>query len=556
MTTMMIRPISALVVSRSPRKYGATKRRILSSPIQYFHGKSTTATSLLSSSSNNSINDDGSKISTPTATTAHERQRKYQQLMAASKLSLAPMMDYTDRHFRHLVRLISSRTLLYTEMVAANAVAREWEALQERQQDDGDADADDHYLRRFLAQGTVAPLEGASVLQFGGSDPEQLYQAAHCVSEFMDAGICDYTALNLNCGCPSPKVAGKGCFGAALMEDPHLVAALTQALHEGSGGRMPVTVKCRIGLDSMRQPQHDTPDDEYRRLCRFIETVAANGVVTDFSVHARIAVVTKSFSPADNRKIPQLQYDIVRRLVRDYSSSSNDSGDGLTFTLNGGVDSIAQAQREFEAAPGLNGVMTGRAWAADPWSFACADELLYNDDDTTTTTTTIINSKPRNRLEVLQAFGRHADAEEAKGDPTKIRRFIVKAVTPLFTGEPHAKRYRIALDEIAARPKQLQAQGKSCEQEPPLSELLLNAALEHLSEETLLRTPQESYERVLWEERKRHQSASCGAGEARMVRSPSIDEWQKARKLENDEAVVADEVRTDSSQEEDQAVAG
>lgn len=466
------------------------------------------------------------------------------------------MMEYTDRHFRHLVRLLSSRTLLYTEMVAANAVAREWEALQERrrQQQTGDVvdnGGDDHYLRRFLAQGTVAPLEGASVLQLGGSDPEQLYQAAQCVSEFMDAGICDYTALNLNCGCPSPKVAGKGCFGAALMEDPPLVAALTQAMHEGSGGRLPVTVKCRIGLDSLRQPR-DTPDDEYRRLCNFIETVAANGIVTDFAVHARIAVLTRSLSPADNRKIPPLQYDVLRRLVRDYSPD-------LTFTLNGGVDTLAQAQRELEAAPRLQGVMTGRAWAADPWSFACADELLYNDGETTTTAAPTANSKPRNRLEVLQAYGRHADAEEANGDPTRIRRFIVKAVTPLFAGEPRSKRYRIALDEIAGRPKRLRAQGQSWKGEPPLSELILNAALEHLSEETLLRTPEESYERILWEEQRRQSetTANGAAGDAAMIRSgrsASIDEWQKARKLENDEAAAAEAV-TDSSQE-DRVVAG
>ena len=445
--------------------------------------------------------------------------------MEASTLQLAPMMEYTDRHFRHLVRLISSRTLLYTEMVSANALARERQDLLLQ---GGDIVNDGYYLRRFLAQGTVAPLEGASVLQLGGSDPEQLYQAAQCVTEFVQANICDYTALNLNCGCPSPKVAGKGCFGAALMEDATLVSQLTRAMHEGSGGRFPITVKCRIGLDSMQQST-DTAEDQYRRLCHFVETVAANGIVTDFAVHARIAVLSKSFTPADNRKIPKLDYEIVRRLVRDYSPH-------LTFTLNGGVDSIAQAKHELALAPGLNGVMTGRAWAADPWSFACADNLLYGETPTATG-----SDKCLNRLQILKAYGRHADAEEAVGDPTKIRRFIVKAVTSLFTGEPNAKRFRIALDEVATLPKKLQEQGKEdnislLEGQPPLSELILNAALEHLSLETLLRTPEESYERMLSEEQRRAEKntlSTSSDGDGRVRRSASIDEWQKARRFEH-----------------------
>jgi len=297
------------------------------------------------------------------------------------------------------------------------------------------------------------------------------------------------------------------------MEEPKLVAELTQAMHEGCHGRLPITVKCRIGTDSSL-PNPDNYDDdrheedEYRRLCHFIETVASNNIVTDFSVHARIAVLQKNFSPADNRKIPKLKYDVVRRLVQDYPD--------LTFTLNGGVDSILQAQKELEAAPGLKGVMIGRAFAADPWSFACADELLYKDTS---------SSEKRNRLQILEAYGRHADAEEEMGDPTKIRRFIVKAVMPLFTGEPNGKRYRIALDAIAGLPKTLHKQGKSLAGQPPLSELILNAAMEHLSEETLLRTPAESYERILFEEAKRSGNSNAG-------RSTSINEWQEQRRTE------------------------
>ena len=442
-----------------------------------------------------------------------ERREKQKELIDATRLSLAPMMEYTDRHFRHLVRLISSRTLLYTEMVAANALAHEKQRAMDEAYREGKQNVqqtyDDQFLRRYLGQGSVPPLEGASVLQLGGSDPQQLHDAVQTVMDMTDRGWCDYTAINLNCGCPSPKVAGKGCFGAALMEEPKLVSKLTKAMHDGCDGKLPITVKCRIGTDSKQaftKPSYSELDseEEYSELCRFIETVASNDVVTDFSVHARIAVLQKSFSPADNRKIPPLKYDVVHRLVEDYPE--------FTFSLNGGVDNLPQAQNTLEECPGLAGVMIGRGWAADPWGFAMADSILYNDDDET---------KPKNRLEILKAYGKHADYEEEIWDPVKIRRFIVKAVSPLFAGEPNAKRYRIALDEIAGIPKKLMQQGKTLEGMPPLSELILNAAMEHLSEETLLRTPKESYERILMDEEKRQGG-----------RPHTLNEWQTRRKVE------------------------
>ena len=456
---------------------------------------------------------------------------KYQQLMDASTLSLAPMMDYTDRHFRRLIRLISNRTLLYTEMVAANALAHERRAhlaAYAAQHPTADemtlrANYDDEYmLQRFLAQ--AAHGENPTVLQLGGSDPQILYEAAQAVMELSDrsddnCNICNYTALNLNCGCPSPKVAGNGCFGAALMDEPALVAELVRALHEGCAGRWPVTVKCRIGTDASssepftKQTYAQLDKDaatEYRRLAQFVETVASTGVVTDFAVHARIAVLKKSFSPADNRKIPPLKYDLVRQLVQDYPQ--------FTFTLNGGVETISQVQDQLAAAPGLKGVMVGRAFAADPWSFAMADELLYGQQQQPVDD----GRSSRNRLQILQEYGKHADEEEQKGDPVKIRRFITKAVTPLFAGEPKAKRYRIALDEIVGIPKKLSSQGKSLASQPPLSELIMNAATKHLSEETLLRSPQESYERVLWEEQKRINQQTTS-------RSRSVTEWQNER---------------------------
>jgi len=306
----------------------------------------------------------------------------------------------------------------------------------------------------------------------------------------------------------SPKVAGKGCFGAALMDDPKLVAELTTALHEGCEGKLPVSVKCRIGTDTS-EPFTKTgyaemdPQLEYSRLCHFIETVAHNSPVTDFSVHARIAVLRKSFSPSDNRKIPPLKHELVHRLAQDYPE--------FTFTLNGGIDTLAQAQDQLNQCPELNGVMIGRGFAADPWGFAMADEMLYNDD---------ASVAPRNRLQVLTEYGKHADAEEEYGDPVKIRRFITKAVHTLFTAEPNAKRYRIALDDIGGLPKKLHREGKTLAGQPRLSELILNAAHTHLSEEVLMRTPEESYERKLYDERK--SALSTG-------RSSAVADWQLER---------------------------
>lgn len=149
-----------------------------------------------------------------------------------------------------------------------------------------------------------------------------------------------------------------------------------------------------------------------------------------------------------------------------------------------------------------------------------ADQLLYGTE----------NNPAPNRRAILEAYGRHADAEEALGDPVKIRRFIVKAITPLFAGEPHGKRYRIALDEIAGLPKKLHAQGKALEGQPKLSELVMNAATMHLSDEVLDRSPEETYERILWEESKQNNFIVHGSSEP--SRRAEVQEWQETRKAQ------------------------
>ena len=474
-------------------------------------------------------------------------QQRSDILRANSKLSLAPMMEYTDRHFRHLVRLVSGKTLLYTEMVAANAIAHEREDALVSSSSSSllDAEFDPSYLLRFLGQGYNP--EGASVLQLGGSDPDQLFLASKTVYEFNQLAqmqqqqqssssnsapiFCDYTALNLNCGCPSPKVAGKGCFGAALMQDAQLVKQLTTSMYQGSQGTIPITVKCRIGTDEGYQFTRDeynarSEEDEYQSLKQFIETVASEGIVTDFQVHARIAVLGKNYSPADNRKVPPLRYYQVRRLAEEFPE--------LNISLNGGVETLSGVKRELEECPELDGVMVGRGWMSNPWGFAMSDELLYPDGQVVVDDST----RPKNRLEVLEAYGQHADYEEERWNPVKIRRFITKAASQLFAGEPNAKRYRIALDEIAGLPKKLMKEDpKLFESQPPLSELIMDAATKHLSEEALYRTPKESYEKILWDEEKAEKrllfvptGGDSDGNEQVEEKQSFVQQWQQSRK--------------------------
>jgi len=477
------------------------------------------------SSHNSLIRNDDIKVNAAAATEnkiTSTRDEKYQQMMTATPLSLAPMMEVTDRHFRHLVRLMSTNTLLYSEMVTGNAIAHERRDAKNRQsdnislnykgkqpvpksnillrqseQDVSEFGYDMTYLRRFLGQGQIDPLDDACVLQLGGCCTEMMSEACTAVMELTSRGYCDYTAINLNCGCPSPKVAGKGCFGAALMDDATLVKNVVKSMSEGCNNALPITVKCRIGTDtgfqySKQNYYEQSDEEEYSKLCQFIETVASSDVVTDFQIHARIAVLSKKFSPADNRKVPELKYHYIRKLVEDYPE--------LSFSLNGGIDSLMSVKRELHECKGLKGVMVGRAFAANPWTFAMADHVLNNDNSPIQ----LVSNKPKNRLELLKAYCQHADMEEEIWGAIKVRRFIVKAISTLFTGEHNSKFYKIALNDIAGLPKKLSLEGKSMEGQPPLSESIMNAALEHLSEEVLLMSPEESLNNLIFEEERQN----------------------------------------------------
>ena len=239
------------------------------------------------------------------------------------RLCVAPMMSYTDRHFRYLLRLLAPNALLYTEMITTGAVL--------------------NGSGRCLAHD---PLEQPTALQLGGCDPAQLALAAQRGER---AGFAE---INLNVGCPSPRVASAR-FGACLMADPALVASCVSAMR--SACALPVTVKCRLGIDD---------HDNYEFLARFVgalEQVCVDALV----VHARIAVLD-GLTPEQNRDIPPLDYHRVMRLRNDFPA--------LPVILNGGLRCTASVA---EALAWADGVMVGRAACSDPLFVARLDEHVY-----------------------------------------------------------------------------------------------------------------------------------------------------------------------------------
>ena len=197
-------------------------------------------------------------------------------------------------------------------------------------------------------------IEHPVILQLGGDDAQQLAAAAQRAME-----IFPFDGINLNCGCPSNKVAAKGCFGAALMKTPTRVAAIVDTLAEVVD--VAISVKTRIGVD-------DLDSEEFLR--EFIETVSASGNVRHFQIHARKAWLN-GVNPKQNRSVPGLNYQRVLDLVTDYPH--------LSFTLNGGLKSVKHVKSLLEENPGLAGCMIGRAIRDDPCAFAHVDSELYGE---------------------------------------------------------------------------------------------------------------------------------------------------------------------------------
>ncbi len=247
--------------------------------------------------------------------------------MSVPPLSVAPMLDRTDRHYRYFMRLITKHTLLYTEMVTCQSIVH------------GDRE-------RLLGYDAV---EHPVSLQIGGDDPTLL---ADCAKLAEDLG---YDEVNMNVGCPSSRVQS-GNFGACLMAQPEVVARGCEAMMKVVD--IPVTVKHRIGIDDI---------DQYENMANFVDVVSQVGVQR-FSVHARKAWL-QGLSPKENRNVPPLRYPEVHRLKEDFPH--------LDIEINGGIKTMAQAQEQLEH---VDAVMIGRAAYDNPWQFVDADRLFWGDN--------------------------------------------------------------------------------------------------------------------------------------------------------------------------------
>ena len=286
------------------------------------------------------------------------------------------MMARTTRHCRYLHRQFSTRARLFTEMIAGNALIH------------GPG-------QRLLA---FHPAEQPLVCQLGGADPGLLAEAAALTSA---AGFCE---INLNAGCPAPRVR-RGGFGAVLMTDPDLAAACVQRMAEAAC--VPVTVKCRLGVDQFDSDAH---------LHRFVDAVSEAGARTLY-MHARKALLN-GLSPAQNRRVPPLQPERVYRVKARFPD--------LRIILNGGIHSTAQAQTHLQH---VDGVMVGRAAWRDPGLLAQLDARLFG-------------AVPGAQGAALAAYLAYAENELALGTPFPA---LTRPMAGLFRGLPGARRFRQAL---------------------------------------------------------------------------------------------------------------
>jgi tRNA-dihydrouridine synthase A len=295
------------------------------------------------------------------------------------------MMDYTDRHCRYLLRLLSPSALLYTEMVTSQALVH------------GD-------VERLLGfDATEHPV----ALQIGGSDPVLLARAARLGEQR------GYDEVNLNVGCPSDRVQS-GRFGACLMAEPALVADCVRAMREAV--QIPVTVKCRIGIDDQ---------DDYGFFERFVQTVRDAGVQV-FIVHARKAYL-QGLSPKENREVPPLRYDVPARLKREHPD--------LTVVLNGGLKSAAQMR---EWWPQFDGVMLGRQAYQEPYLLAQLE------------TEFLAPGRPLpDRAAVVEAYADYVERMLGEGHRLPL---MLRHAHGLYAGLPNARSWRRFLSERGQEP--------------------------------------------------------------------------------------------------------
>lgn len=295
------------------------------------------------------------------------------------------MMDWTDRHDRFFLRLISRRALLYTEMVTTGAVLH----------------GDRQRLLGFDAS------EHPVAVQLGGSEPAELAEAARIAADF------GYDEVNLNVGCPSDRVQS-GRFGACLMREPHLVARCVEAMRRAVS--VPVTVKCRIGVDEQE------PEEALPAMALALREAGCETLI----VHARKAWL-EGLSPKENRDIPTLDYPLVYRLKQAMPD--------MEIVINGGIATLDEAAQHLAH---VDGAMLGRAAYQNPYLLAEVDARFFGE-----------RASPLTRHEVLEAFLPYVQRELAHGTHLHA---MTRHILGLFQGQPGARAFRRHISENAPRP--------------------------------------------------------------------------------------------------------
>lgn len=311
---------------------------------------------------------------------------KYISNIATPKISIAPMVDKSHRHFRYFCRIMNKDALLYTEMVTAQAILN------------GNLDK----ILYFREE------EGPVALQIAASNAEDAYKALKLAEAF------NYSEINLNCGCPSDRVSGN-LMGAALMSDKNLVYEILCAMKEATN--KPITIKHRIGIDGagiIEPNQGKIIMDGYEDLLDFLDTVS-KAKPDRYTVHARSAIL-KGLSPKDNREIPPLDYDMVYKLKKDFSY--------LNIEINGGfktVDSIKDALAK------VDGVMIGRPSYEDCYLLANLNKL--NDE----------NAKIISRGDIIKAYIPYVEEELERGSNVHS---LAAPIQSLFQGQPGSRKFK------------------------------------------------------------------------------------------------------------------
>jgi tRNA-dihydrouridine synthase A len=354
--------------------------------------------------------------------------------MLQENLSVAPMMEITDAHFRCLLRGFTKKTVLYTEMVVDDIIHHGANNL-------------DYFLGNYIE-------ENPSVIQLGGYDPEKLASAAAICEQFGGG----YSEININCGCPSPRVS-KRSFGAKLMLEPDLVREIVATISRRV--QIPVTIKCRIGVDC---------HDSYEELLHFIRS-AHSGGANKFVIHARKCIL-KGLTTKQNRDIPPLKYEIVHRLVKEFPD--------LTFILNGGLLELPKAHKHMqpcifqdaselnplnppsllvggersstfahtggEYLPAVHGVMMGRAVYNNPLLLTSADSIFFGVRDPRLT-----------RREIIERYIRYCEWCQSDFGPRKITpklaqiistATLLKPMHNIVCGIPRASAYKTRLNDL------------------------------------------------------------------------------------------------------------